>query len=395
LDSLIRGILALGPLLAGCEAPPTEVRFVDAFPGAERWIRPLWFGALEPGKPWHAVVEQRGLVYVVRIESNGTSGARSVFLDLSDAVRTRGNEQGLLGLAFHPRFATNGRFFVYYSADDADVKRLVELHASAGDPPRVSDTPARVLLEIPAPFDNHNGGEIRFGPDGMLYVGVGDGGAAGDPHDNAQDLRSLLGKILRIDVDQRPGQRAYAVPSDNPFVATPGARPEIWALGMRNPWRFCFAPTSGALWVGDVGQDRHEEVHVVERGGNYGWPLKEGFVDFRPNAKVRGPGELRDPVLTYPRSVGESITGGFVYRGTRAPTLAGAYVFADYASGRVFAVPADVERGREWRDIGAASGVSSFGEDAYGELYLCCFDGYVRRTESGPVTPARAADVPK
>lgn len=391
--------LAVTLALAACQdarprALESTFELVTLFPERERFLRPLWFGATGPGAREHVVAEQGGLIWTFDLARDENGGVQASepreLLDLSDAVTTRGNEEGLLGVAFHPRFAENGRLFLYYSPREKRVTRLVELHARSRSPLELDAASERTLLEIDQPFSNHNGGALAFGPDGMLYIGVGDGGSAGDPHENAQDIRSLLGKVLRIEIDvakvdvasadHASDERRYAIPADNPFVEQDGARGEIWALGLRNPWRFAF-DVDGRLWCGDVGQDEWEEVDVVARGGNYGWPRREAFAEFREQGR-RGPGELLDPLLAYSHREGKSITGGIVYRGTRVPSLAGRYVFADYDSHRVWAVPTDArspaELAKARNQIAVAPSVSSFGTDAWGELYLCCFDGRVR-----------------
>lgn len=383
-------VVAASALVACQDARPraleAQFELVELLPERERFLRPLWFGATGPGAREHVVVEQAGLIWTFDLARDERGNVRASepreLLDLSAAVTTRGNEEGLLGLAFHPRFAENGRVFLYYSPREKRVTRLVELHAPSRSPLALDEASERTLLEIDQPYSNHNGGALLFGPDGKLYLGVGDGGAAGDPHEKAQDLRSLLGKVLRIDVDRATEEQRYAVPDDNPFADSTehdGARGEIWALGLRNPWRMAF-DVDGRLWCGDVGQDAYEEVDIVERGGNYGWPRREAFVEFRPQGREgkRGPGKLLDPLLAYPHREGKSITGGLVYRGKRVPSLAGKYVFADYESNRVWAIPADARDGTGREQIAVAPSVSSFGTDAWGELYLCCFDGRVR-----------------
>jgi glucose/arabinose dehydrogenase len=359
-----------------------SLQILPAFPEHPRWRRPLYFGACSPATSKdaameHVVAEQGGRVHVFTLDRSGRAGEPGLFLDLSDAVTTRGNEEGLLGLAFHPRFAENGRCFAYYSAADRACTRLSEFATRRRGHLEADPASERALLEIDQPYSNHNGGQLAFGPDGMLYVGVGDGGSAGDPQNHAQDPGSLLGKILRVDVDAWRSKSDTLVPADNPFAGQGGARGEVWALGLRNPWRFSFDPLTGALWAGDVGQDAWEEVDVVEAGGNYGWPLKEGCADF-DRRRRRGPGDLREPALAYSHRDGQSITGGFVYRGEGLPSLRGQYVFADYMSARVWSVDAEHPSGRR-RELARISSVSSFGLDAWGELVILSFDGRLYR----------------
>lgn len=370
-------------------AAAPAVRLAVAFP-EQKYLRPLWFGHV-PGTPrTHAVVEQRGIVSLFDLAEDGSAaGAPRVFLDVEELATTRGNEEGLLALAFHPQFARDGskhagRFFVYYCTADRDAKVLCEYRAARGADGWTADPrSARVLLEVPQPWDNHNGGDLAFGPDGMLYLGVGDGGAANDPKNNAQDVRSLLGKILRLDVDGADEKRPYAIPKDNPYLDVQDARPELWAVGLRNPWRFCFGP-DGALWTGDVGQNIWEEVCVVRKGENHGWPFKEGFHDFDPKRKVRGPGEFVPPLVEYKHDEGQSITGGFIYRGKAVKALAGRYVYADYQSGAVWSIAADEKAPGAPRREAQLAGIASFGLDWRGELYACSFDGRIHRFEAAP-----------
>jgi glucose/arabinose dehydrogenase len=310
------------------------------------------------------ILEQPGRVRIV-------AGGRLVprpFLDLTGRVLA-GGERGLLGLAFHPRYRSNGRFFVNYTRRPDGATVVAELSVSAN--PDVALPAARVLLVVPQPFPNHNGGMLAFGRDGLLYIGMGDGGGGGDPGNRAQNRRSLLGKILRIDVDRG---RPYAIPPDNPFAGG-GGRGEIWALGFRNPWRFSFDRTTGRLFAGDVGQEVTEEVDLVRRGGNYGWPIMEGRRCFRPATGCDRRG-LSLPVATYGHAGGRcAITGGYVYRGRAVPALAGAYLYADYCSGEIFAL----RGGRSSRLLDTNLLIASFGEDQAGELLVIDLGGTIRR----------------
>jgi glucose/arabinose dehydrogenase len=322
------------------------------------------------------VVEQRGRIRIVR----GQTLSATPFLDISDRLRCCG-EQGLLGLAFHPAYAQNGRFFVNYTNPQGHT-HVSEFRVSS-NPDAADPGSERQLLFVSQPFANHNGGGLAFGPDGRLYIGLGDGGSGGDPQGNGQFLGTHLGKMLRIDVD---GGMPYGVPADNPFRTTPGALPEIWALGLRNPWRFSFDRSSGELYIADVGQSAREEVDVAPagRGGqNYGWNVMEGTLCFRPSSGCTMNG-LTLPVLDYGRGVGGSITGGYVYRGCRLPGYHGTYFYGDFISGaiRSFRLQGgQATDARDWsgtigRDIG---NVSSFGQDAEGELYIVDYDGEVFR----------------
>jgi len=320
------------------------------------------------------VVEQGGRIRVVR---NGQLQSAS-FLDVSDRIST-GGERGLLGLAFHPRFAQNRRFFVNYTnrAGDTHVAEYQAASAEAADAGS-----ERVLLRVAQPFSNHNGGGLAFGGDGYLYVGLGDGGSGGDPLGNGQRLDTLLGKMLRVDVD---GLQPYAVPADNPFRSTPGAQPEIWAFGLRNPFRFSFDRATGELYVGDVGQGAIEEIDVAPAragGQNYGWNVTEGSQCYSPPSGCSRAG-ITLPVFEYDHSQGCSVTGGVVYRGCRMPDLAGTYFFGDFCRGSVRSFrlaggqSTDV---RQW-SLSGVSSVSSFGLDADGEVYVVDYDGEVYRLE--------------
>lgn len=315
------------------------------------------------------IVEQEGVVHRI---GPGEAGRADVFLDIRPRVSRRGNEEGLLGLAFSPTFEENGRFYVYYSATKPRRSILSVFEVDANG---LANTGSEaVVLEVAQPFPNHNGGMITFGPDGMLYVGLGDGGSAGDPHGNGQDPGTLLGAILRIDPEQPARDATYAIPPDNPFVGVSGARDEVWAYGLRNPWRFSFDRSTGDLWAGDVGQNAREEVNIVYPGVNYGWNVMEGSLCFR--ARTCDQSDLQAPVVEYGRNSGCSITGGYVYRGQRLPELEGVYLYADFCSGRVWglrydgaAVTAQAEL------VEAPFEISSFGEDTDGEVYVLGFDG--------------------
>ncbi len=323
------------------------------------------------------VVEQVGRIRIIRAGRM----LRTPFLDLRDRVRA-GGEQGLLSVAFHPRYATNGLLFVNYTDRRGDTR--VERYRVTADPDRADPRSARLLLHIDQPYANHNGGLVMFGPDGMLYVGMGDGGSAGDPHGNGQDLKSLLGKMLRIDVDHGD---PYAIPRDNPFVGRADARPEIWALGLRNPWRFCFDRTRDLLYIADVGQNLWEEIDVAPaRAGalNYGWNRREGEHPFA--GRRADPPGMTEPVEEFDHGQGCSITGGFVYRGRRIPALVGHYLFSDYCAGWIRSLRVQegrVAERREW-SVGRLGAVTSFGEDADGELYVMTEGGRVARIVAAP-----------
>ena len=351
-----------------CVEPPAEAGFpkVTLQQVAQGLREPVHIAVAPDGGGRLYVVEQAG---VVRVVERGQVRPEP-FLDIRRQVES-GGEKGLLSIAFHPRYRDNGLFFVDYTARDADglhtrVSRFRRATAERADPK--SET---MLLRIGQPYSNHNGGQLAFGPDGYLYIGMGDGGAANDPQGNAQNPGSLLGKLLRIDVDRAAGAQPYGVPPDNPFVKKPGYRREIWALGLRNPWRFSFDARSGALWLADVGQDRVEEIDIIRKGGNYGWNVMEGDV-CTPAVNPRcDPSGFVPPIFAYRHPDGFSVTGGFVYRGTAIPGLCGAYLYADYVSKRLWAL-----RERNGRVVASAEllrvphAISSFGQDEKRELYL-------------------------
>jgi len=308
------------------------------------------------------VVEQDGRI---RLVENGQVAAVP-YLDITDRVKSV-SECGLLCVAFHPQFARNGRFFVNYtSTKNGHLQTFISEFKTAPQSSTASADTERVILTVDKPYENHNAGQIVFGPDGMLYIGTGDGGAGGDPHQNGQNLGAILGKILRIDVDHK---QPYAIPADNPFVGTHGALPEIWAYGMRNPWRFTFDRQTHQLYCADVGQDKWEEVDILEKGKNYGWSAKEGTHDFRPE---RANGPLTDPIKEYVHGDGNNcIIGGYVYRGKTYPELQGIYFYSDYGSGRIWglkwnghALTLDAEL------LHPQLHMSSFGEDSSGNVYL-------------------------
>ncbi|MEM8709550.1 MAG: PQQ-dependent sugar dehydrogenase, partial [Planctomycetota bacterium] len=344
------------------------------------------------------VVEQNGVIRV--FEDRDDVQTSKVFLDISEHVSRRGNEEGLLGLAFHPEYESNGRVFVHFSsardADDKGVARnaISSFTVSAEDPDQLDPESEEILLLQRQPYRNHNGGDIAFGPDGMLYASLGDGGAANDPEGNGQKLSSMLGSIIRIDVDQESEGKRYAIPADNPFVDVKGARGEIYALGLRNVWRFSFDRATGDLYAADVGQNEIEEVDIIVSGGNYGWNRYEADADFRDDT-VLAPGKLTAPIATYPHSEGLSITGGYVYRGDAQPELDGVYFFADYASGNLWGTRVGADDARETALVRRTGrSIASFGEDDDAELYALSFDGGIYRVVSSDEPEASLDDWP-
>lgn len=387
------------------EAP--AVAYESAFPAQSDFDKPV-FVAFTATDPDHAyVVCQPGEVVVVPRDK--TKAERRTFLDIGDAVLTKHMEEGLLGFAFDPDYANNGHVFVYWSEaiearrekqpDGRQVKSdrqsvISRFGTKVENGVRVVDPSTQLrVLQIFEPFPNHNGGTILFGPDGMLYIALGDGGAANDPFANAQSKQSLLGKVLRIDVRSATKEKPYAIPADNPFAKEDGARGEIWCYGMRNPWRLSFDRANGDLWCGDVGQDRIEEVDRLVKGGNYGWNWMEAsevFVQRRPKAPVPEGLQMIAPIAEYPRKDGISVTGGHVYRGKALPALVGQFVYGDFVTLRVWAVREDRENGKH-RVVSLARApmpISSFAEEPDGELLVC---GWADEGKIFRIVPAPAA----
>lgn len=326
------------------------------------------------------VVEKGGTVWSLSETDPVTSA--SVFIDLSDRVESNSLEAGLLGMAFHPSFPTNGEVFLSYThrGNGGPLVSRISIFTSPDGGGTLDPATEAILLSIDQPYPNHNGGNLAFGPDGYLYAGFGDGGAGGDPMGNGQDTGTLLGALLRIDIDQGT---PYAVPPDNPF-ADGGGRPEIYAWGFRNPWRFSFDRGTGELWAGDVGQDSWEEIDKVHPGENYGWNVKEGTHCFSTDP-CNLPG-LTDPIAEYGRDDGGSVTGGFVYRGTLLPFLSGVYVFGDFISGKILGLSSVGNGAPEVRSlIDSGLSIASFGEGRDGELYVLDFtSGAVYRLDPAP-----------
>jgi glucose/arabinose dehydrogenase len=320
------------------------------------------------------VLEQAGRIRIIR----NSAVVATPFLDIAGKVAS-GGELGLLGLAFHPSYSSNRKFYVNYTRQSGSLQTVIaEYQASAGNPDQADPGSERILLTVTQPFSNHNGGQLAFGPDGFLYIALGDGGSGGDPLRNGQNLQTLLGKILRIDVNSASGGRAYAIPADNPFAAG-GGLPELFAYGFRNPWRFSFDSANGTLFVGDVGQSAFEEIDIVRKGENHGWNVMEGSHCFQPSSGCNTSG-LTMPINDYGRDQGGTVIGGFVYRGTAIAGLAGTYVFGDFISGRIWGL----QQGSSgtWQRTELAStgkAISSFGRDDAGELLVVDYDGAVWR----------------
>ena len=325
------------------------------------------------------VVEQSG---VISVFSNSESvSSKKTFLNITDRVNDSGNEEGLLGLAFHPNYETNGYFYVNYTA--ASPRRTVISRFKVSGDADIADAASEyVILEYDQPYSNHNGGQVAFGPEGYLYIASGDGGSGGDPQRNGQSRTTLLGKILRIDVDHEENGKRYAIPPGNPYAnSTLGYKKEIYAYGLRNPWRFSFDFTTGNLWAGDVGQNAYEEIDIVEKGGNYGWNVMEGNHCYEPLSGCNEPG-LKKPVWEYGRNLGISVTGGYVYRGPALSELNGRYIYADFGSGRVWALNYSPLKNPTNSELFQADfNISSFGIDQNNELYVCSFDSKIYKLE--------------
>ncbi len=363
--------LAAALLAAASPASAAPVNLRSVVQGLER---PVGVAHAGDGSGRLFIVQQGGEILVF----DGSQLLPAPFLDLSSSVST-GSEQGLLGLAFHPDYETNGFFYVNLTnvAGDTLILRFtVSADRNVANPASVA-----LVLGVDQPFANHNGGQLAFGPDGKLWIGLGDGGSAGDPGNRAQNGNTLLGKILRIDVDQGI---PYGIPADNPFVANPAVLDEIWALGLRNPWRFSFDRLTGDLFIADVGQNDWEEVNfepVTSGGGrNYGWRRMEGAHCFNPATNCND-GSLTLPVLEYSHSLGCSITGGHRYRGTEMPEHFGKYFFGDYCSGRIWVGEENLQTGNWTRTelLDSDLSISTFGEDERGEIYVADHDGALYR----------------
>jgi glucose/arabinose dehydrogenase len=335
--------------------------------------RPIFLTHAGDGSQRNFVAIQQGTIHVFPNDPHVEN--TKIFLDITKKVfySDQENEQGLLGLAFHPNYKKNGEFFVFYTVRKPKLTNVISrFRVSKDDPDRADPDSEEEIFRISHPFWNHDGGTICFGPDGYLYVVLGDGGAANDPFKNGQNLKTLLGKILRIDVDRRDQGKKYGIPKDNPFVGTDRAAPEIWAYGVRNPWRIAFDRKTGRLWAGEVGQNLYEEIDLIVKGGNYGWNIREGLHPFGDNGV--GPGKDRiEPIWEYHHDIGKSITGGLVYRGKRLPELEGHYLYGDYVSSSIWALKYDEAKKRVVANrplVRSTVPIFSFGEDERGEVYF-------------------------
>lgn len=326
------------------------------------------------------VLHQKGMIWMM--EKTATAEEKTVFADLTQEVFSDRGPNGLLGLAFHPKFRENRKYYLKYQtfAEGRVTTHIVEKRFAA-DFRHDSGQPPRPLLKIRSVAEDHSGGCLQFGPDGFLYFGMGDTGPHNDPNGHAQNLQLLLGKMMRIDVDRTEGDLAYAIPADNPFRGRTDARPEIWAYGFREPWRFSFDRVTGELWLADVGQDRVEEVDIVQRGQNYGWNVYEAFEPFSNQYRKEGMA-YTPPLFAYKRKYGNSITGGHVYRGDRQSSFYGVYIFGDYTSKRIFGLTRENGLLKTVRQIGSIpQGLVSFGTDEAGNIYAVGFEGMIYRLD--------------
>ncbi|MDB6055628.1 MAG: Protein up-regulated by thyroid hormone-putative PQQ-dependent glucose dehydrogenase [Verrucomicrobiales bacterium] len=384
-NAVLIGMALASTSLFAADALP-RIKMKPIYPNI-KFVRPLWFCEANDGSGRFFYIEQDGQVFI--LPRDKASSERKLFLDLSDRKPHRENEEGLLGFALHPDFKTNGKFYVYYSAFDPRRTVISEFQVSKQDPDKADPATERVVLTVAQPYGNHKGGTIIFGPDKYLYCGYGDGGAGNDPHGNGQKMSILLAKVIRIDVNSKDPGLEYSIPKDNPFVGKENARGEIWALGVRNPWRMSFDTKTGLLYAGEVGQDLWEEVDIIEKGGNYGWNIREAFHPFQNHTSSA---KFVEPLIEYPHKEqqstnhlpGLSITGGYVYHGKKVPALEGVYLYADWATGNLFGLR--YENNKVTTDGVLELGpkipnpvrnIAAFGQDNAGEVYVLAFDGHI------------------
>ncbi|MFX0210423.1 MAG: PQQ-dependent sugar dehydrogenase [Candidatus Hodarchaeota archaeon] len=363
-------------ITSGSAAPLESYQLDVAFPNLS-FTNPVDFQAYN-GITDVFVVEQAGIIK--RFNNSPTVDDYTTFLDISDQVYS-GGERGLLGLAFHPNYTVNGLFYVYYTVSDPRPNVycrsiVAQFNMSQSDSLIADPSTQVIIIEINQPYGNHNAGQIGFGSDNYLYIALGDGGSGGDPLNNGQNRATLLGSILRINVDNSTDGKNYSIPVDNPFVGnSEGYREEIYAYGLRNPWRFSFDTDTDRLWVGDVGQSEYEEVDIIERGKNYGWKIMEGNHCYSPSSGCNTTG-LELPIIEYSHNIGNSITGGYVYRGKAIPSLVGKYIYGDYGSGRIWALEYDgVNNPRNTELMLSGKAISSFGTDMDNNLYVLHYYG--------------------
>ena len=360
-------------LMASCnETRSTSFTLEDAFPFLS-FSNPVDLQTAKDGTNRLFVVEQQGRIIV--FVNNRSTTTKKVFLDITDRV-SWGGEMGLLGLAFHPQFSSNGYFYVNYTANNPRRTIISRFRVSSTNPDSAVKNSELILMTFNQPYSNHNGGCIAFGPDGYLYIASGDGGSAGDPQNNSQNTKNLLGKILRIDVNNQQPPLNYAIPPDNPFVnsSDPNVRKEIYAYGLRNPWKFCFDPVTNKLWCADVGQDAWEEIDLIVNGGNYGWRCYEGNHPYNLSGCT---GSYIFPIYEYSHTEGISITGGYVYRGNQFPELSGKYIYGDFGSKKIWALSYDGSTTSNELISVCPQAISSFGVDDQNEIYVVGYEGRI------------------
>jgi putative heme-binding domain-containing protein len=359
-----------------------QMRFPHAFVQKPGDVRSglVWFGQLPGVSNTFLVVHQTGKIWL--LEKNGTNETKTLFADVGKDIFNERGPNGLLGMAFHPKFRVNRKYYVKHQVfEDGKIATTVVERQASPDLRTDSGQPSRRLWKVVSATQDHSGGCIGFGPDGFLYIAMGDTGPQQDPQGHGQDLTTHLGKILRIDVNHADAGLAYAIPTDNPFRGRADARPETWACGFREPWRFSFDPATGDLWVGDVGQDRVEEVCIVRRGENHGWNVYEGFEPFSNRYRKVGASYV-PPVFAYRRKYGNSITGGYVYRGDKGSSFYGVYICGDYTSHRIFGLKQQDRTLQVVRQIGTApQGIASFSEDEQGDLYVVGYEGMIYKLD--------------
>ena len=381
---MIRRLLILTAIMISfSEGALPQYSLQNAFPNLT-FSSPLDLQNAGDGTDRLFIVERAGVIYV--IENNPTTTLKKKFLDITDSVSS-GGEMGLLGLAFHPNYESNGYFYVNYTKSSPYRRTLISrFKVSSTNPDSADRSTSTILMEISQPYSNHNGGQLAFGPDGYLYIALGDGGSGGDPQDNGQNKSSWLGKLLRINVDQTQGSLKYAIPPDNPFAGNiQGYKEEIYAYGLRNPWRFSFDFPTGRLWCADVGQNALEEIDVIINGGNYGWRCYEGTQPY--NLTGCNAANYLPPIFEYPRSEGTSVTGGYVYRGPNVPGIYGKYIYGDYVSRKIWAITYDgINPPTNQLLLTAPGSITSFGVDMNNELYVVSFDSKIYRfTPTAPI----------
>lgn len=352
------------------------LKLVKAFPNLD-FRRPVDLQGANDGTNRIFVVEQEGIISSFENKSNVSS--KTTFLDITKNVDDDDNEEGLLGLAFHPNYKENGYLYVNYTVESSETF-ISRFKVSPSDPNKADAASELVLLKYKQPYGNHNGGQVAFGPDGYLYISVGDGGSGGDPQLNGQNPKTLLGSILRIDVNKSENGLNYGIPADNPFANHASNKKEIYAYGLRNPWRMSFDPSTGKLWCADVGQNAFEEVDIIVNGGNYGWNEMEGFHTFKSGSNSA---QFIAPIFEIAQSTGDkSITGGYVYRGSSTKSLVGKYVYGDYVSGRIYAMTLNTDNSVENKTLMDSDlAIAAFGTDDKQELYICAFDGKIYKLE--------------